>query len=546
MTDPAGLAPPPHPPYPSPAGNTVAVRTLVRYAERAMERSSDAAQARGNTARLLVNGTQAFPAWLDAIQNAQHWVHLENYVLRDDRTGRAFREALCDRARDGVKVRVLYDWMGCWATPRRYFKPFRDAGVEVRAFAPPRAANPLAFMRRDHRKVVAVDGLYGSVAGMCIGDEWAGDPGRGIPAWRDTGAEFRGPVAAALDVAFSRTWALTGAPLPPDEVPDPRRAKPVGDVSVRVVEGEPAKSRIYRLSQFLTLAVEERLWITDPYFLVPPAMSEALASAARGGVDVRVLLPAFNNWPIVGGMSRAGYRPLLEAGVRIFEWEGPMIHAKTAVADGIWTRVGSSNQNLASLMGNWELDVAVTDRHFARAMEDLFEDDLGSAVEIGLLSSGVSRSPYRERRGAERTVVEAPGEEHKPGRARAREARARSYRGTELGRLLGRLARAGSVLVRALIGERAIGREDVGWIMIFALLLFLVSVVGFLHPRWLAWPMAFFVFWMGVAALVRLMAGREPPPDEGAALLGPDPALAGKGEGTAPNEAGPLSHDRRA
>lgn len=510
MTEPT--APPhTHSKLPPPAGNTVAVRTLVRYAERAMERSSDAEQVRGNTARLLVDGTQAFPAWLDAIGRAERWVHLENYILRDDRTGRIFREALCDRARDGVKVRVLYDWMGCWATPRRYFKPFRDAGVEVRAFARPRAGNPLAFARRDHRKVVAVDGEYASVAGMCIGDEWAGDPERGIPAWRDTGAEFRGPVAASLDIAFSRTWALTGDPLPPDEIPDPRRSRHVGDVSARVVEGEPVKSRIYRLSQFLTLAVEERFWITDPYFLVPPAMAEALASAARSGVDVRVLLPAFNNWPIVGGLSRAGYRPLLEAGVRIFEWEGPMIHAKTAVADGVWARVGSSNQNLASLLGNWELDVAVTDRSFARSMEELFEADMAGSVEVGLRASHITRSPYRERRAVERTVVEAPGEELKPGRARARERRARSYRGTELGRLMGRLARAGAVLFRALIGERPIQREDVGWIVILTLLLFLVSIVGFRYPRYLAWPIAFFIFWLGVAALVRLLTKEEPP-----------------------------------
>ncbi|HEX6751834.1 MAG TPA: phospholipase D-like domain-containing protein [Longimicrobium sp.] len=508
--------PPPQPVYvhhrmPPPQGNSVAVRTLVRYAERAMERATDAPQVRGNTARLLVDGTQAFPAWLAAIEGARDWIHLENYIIRGDRTGLRFREALCDRARDGVKVRALFDWIGCWATPGRFFKPLRDAGVEVRFFAPPRATNPLGFLRRDHRKVVAVDGTWASVAGMCIGDEWAGHPERGIPAWRDTGAEFRGPVAAALDVAFSRTWAIAGAPLPPGEIPDPERARAVGDVSVRVVEGVPAKSRIYRLSQFLTLAVERRFWITDPYFLVPPAMAEALSSAARTGVDVRVLLPAFNNWPIVGGMSRAGYRPLLEAGVRIFEWEGPMIHAKTAVADGVWSRVGSSNQNLASLLGNWELDVAVTDRHFAAAMEELFESDLASSVEIKLLSSRVSRSPYRDRRTAERVLVENPHDEHKPGRAAAREARARSYRGTELGRLLGRLSRAGSVLVRALIGERLIGSEDIGWIAIVALLLFLVSAVGFLFPSWLAWPAAFFIFWIGVAALIRIATQRKPP-----------------------------------
>jgi cardiolipin synthase len=344
---------------------------------------------------------------------------------------------------------------------------------------------------------------------MCIGDEWAGDPDAGIPGWRDTGAEFRGPVAAVLDRAFSRTWAIAGAPLPPDEIPDPAAERPVGDVSVRVVEGVPGKSRIYRLSQFLALAVEERLWITDPYFLVPPAMVEALSAAARGGVDVRVLLPAYNNWPIVGGMSRAGYRPLLEAGVRIFEWEGPMIHAKTAVIDGVWSRVGSSNQNLASLLGNWELDVAVTDRHFATEMEKLFEADLASAVEVRLLHSAFSPQPYRERRAVERVVVEDPEERLKPGRQKARDARRRSYRATGGARLLGRLARAATVLGRALIGERLIGREDVGWIAVVAGLLFAYATLGFFYPKWVAWPVALLFLWLGLGAVSRLITRRE-------------------------------------
>src|SRR5690606_37521728 len=217
-------------------------------------------------------------------------------------------------------------------------------------FAPPRLSQPLRVFRRDHRKVVAVDGSYASVAGMCIGDEWAGDPERGIPAWRDTGVEVTGPAAAVVDRAFARSWREAGPMLPLDEIPDPDQIPRTGDVSVRVVEGEPGRSRIYRLSQFVAVGVEHRLWITDPYFVTPPAMTEALAAAARDGVDVRILVPAYNNWPVIGGFSRAGYRPLLEAGVRLFEWEGPMIYAKTSVADGVWTRIGSSNLNLASLL----------------------------------------------------------------------------------------------------------------------------------------------------------------------------------------------------
>lgn len=524
-------ADPPHvreaissPPPPSPADTPVhdehgrrlssagTMRVMLRMAERAMERASDSEQVRGNTAHLLAGSREAFAAWLDAIGRAERYVHMENYIIRDDRIGRRFREVLCEQARNGVKVRLLYDWIGCWATPRRFWKPFRDAGVEVRTFAPPSVTDPLNFIRRDHRKVIAVDGEWASVSGMCIGDEWAGDPEQGIPPWRDTGVEFRGPVAAVIDRAFAKTWGTAGGVLPPDELPDPRQVPPAGNVAVRVVEGEPGRSRIYRISQFVSVGVERRLWITDPYFVLPPAMAEALASAARDGVDVRVLVPAYNNWPIVGGMSRAGYRPLLDAGVRLFEWEGPMIHAKTAVADGFWSRVGSSNLNLASLLGNWELDVAVTDLNFAREMEALFERDLESSVEVTLTSSArVAGSGKKERRAVERAVVPDVEDSISATRTAARAARQRSFRGSQVSRFLGRLARAATVLARALVGQRTVGREDTGWVTVWAAILLTLGIVGFLFPRVTAWPMALLSLMLGLAAIVRISSNRRPP-----------------------------------
>jgi cardiolipin synthase A/B len=495
----------------SSAGTT---RVILRMAERAMVRASDSDQVRGNTAHLLAGSREAFAAWLDAIGRAERYVHLENYIIRDDRIGRRFREVLCERARDGIKVRLLYDWIGCWATPRRFWKPFRDAGVEVRAFAPPSVTDPLNFIRRDHRKVIAVDGEWASVSGMCIGDEWAGDPEQGIPPWRDTGVEFRGPVAAVIDRAFAKTWGTAGGFLPLDELPDPGQVRPVGNVAVRVVEGEPGRSRIYRISQFVSVGVERRLWITDPYFVLPPAMAEALASAARDKVDVRVLVPAYNNWPIVGGMSRAGYRPLLDAGVRLFEWEGPMIHAKTAVADGFWSRVGSSNLNLASLLGNWELDVAVTDTSFAREMEALFERDLESSVEVTLTNSArVAGIGIKERRAVERMLTPDLEDTLSPTRTAAREARQRSFRGSQVSRFLGRLARAATVLARALVGQRTVGREDTGWVTVWAAILLTLGIVGFLFPRVTAWPMALLSLLLGIAAIVRISTNRRPPDD---------------------------------
>jgi cardiolipin synthase len=208
-------------------------------------------------------------------------------------------------------------------------------------------------------------------------------------------------------------------------------------------------------------------------------------------------------------MSRAGYRPLLEAGVRLFEWEGPMIHAKTAVADGIWSRVGSSNMNLASLLGNWEIDVAVLGRDFAAEMEDLFLHDMQSSVEI-TLTRPKPAAPYRERRSTERVVVEVPGEEQRPGRISARERRRRSRRGSNIGRTLGRLARAGSVLSRALMGQRTIGREDRGWVIALAVLLLGYGVLGFVEPRLISVPIGVLVIWLGIAALVRVASRPKP------------------------------------
>jgi cardiolipin synthase len=341
---------------------------------------------------------------------------------------------------------------------------------------------------------------------MCIGVEWAGEMASDLPPWRDTGVEIQGPAAAVIDRAFARSWRESGPMLPLDEIPDPHLVPRAGDVSVRVVEGEPGRSRIYRLSQFVAVGVERRLWITDPYFVAPPAMSEALAAAARDNVDVRILVPAYNNWPVVGGFSRAGYRPLLEAGVRVFEWEGPMIHAKTAVADGIWTRIGSSNLNLASLLSNWELDVAILDRAVGSAMEEVFLRDPASPVELGL----PPRSADRGRRSLLREpVTEIAGQGMAGSVGAARDARRRARRGSPVGRVLSRFARASIVLTRALLGQRNVALEDRGWMIVIALILMATAVGGFAFPRFLAWPLAFVLIWVGIASLYRAFSGNQ-------------------------------------
>ncbi len=356
--------------------------------DRALARASDAPLREGNRLRLLKNGPDTYDDWLTEISRAEHWVHLENYIFRADEVGYRFAEALCEKATEGVRVRVLYDWFGCLDTPRAFWRRLRDEGVEVRAVNPPTLGTPFGVVRRDHRKLLAVDGAYASTGGVCISDGWlACSPETGL-AYRDTAVSVRGPAVADLERAFAGAWDETGNPLPEEERLDAASIPPAGDEAVRVIIQEPRKMRVLRMLQLLTAGVERRLWITDAYFLSMPILTQSLMATARDGVDVRVLVPATNDLPWIGALSRTGYRQFLEAGVRIFEYGGPMIHAKTLVADGWWSKVGSTNLNFSSLFANWEIDLVAEDPGFASKMERLFEEDLANAREVRLVQSG--------------------------------------------------------------------------------------------------------------------------------------------------------------
>src|SRR5438132_6673472 len=216
--------------------------------------------------------------------------------------------------------------------------------------------------------------------GLCIGNEWAGDPARGRRPWRDTMVAVTGPAAAALDDAFARIWRRAGAPLPPDELEaDPAEC---GSSTARVLSGVPGRARMYRAVQLLAASARERLWITDAYLLAPAPLYASLLDAARAGVDVRLLVPGTSDLPVLRNFTRVGYRELLRAGARIFEWQGPMLHAKTLLVDQRWARVGSSNLNVSSLLGNYELDLLAECEELTTALAHQFLRDLGSSREM--------------------------------------------------------------------------------------------------------------------------------------------------------------------
>ncbi len=348
--------------------------------QRAIDRAAAARPIPGNRVELLQDGPAAFGAMLGIIESARRFIHFENYIIRDDATGQRFATALMERARAGVAVRVLYDWLGSIGTSRRYWRALRDAGCEVRVFNPPTLLRPFRVISRDHRKLVVSEAGRAVVGGLCIGDEWAGDPDRGIPPWRDTAVLIEGPASTALDLAFGRVWALAGPPLDPAEnAPDVPSA---GDAMIRIVVGEPGRQRIYRVIEYLTAGARRRIWLVDAYLLPPPRLFEVMSLAEGDGVDIRILVPGASDVPTMRNLTRVGYRDMLRAGIRIFEWQGPMIHAKTIVADSRWTRVGTSNLNASSLIGNYELDIVIEDPTLARLMEQQFRRDMAGSAEV--------------------------------------------------------------------------------------------------------------------------------------------------------------------
>jgi cardiolipin synthase len=470
-----------------PAPQAPAARPL---AEQALSRAAGAPLSSGNAIQLLIDARANFDAWLAAIRSAQRSIFLANYIIRADTIGHEFLDALCERAQAGVHVFVMRDWLGCLGQSRAHFwKPLLDAGGQVRVWNPFDPLSPFGWVNRDHRKLLSVDGRIAFISGICISDKWLGDAARGISPWRDTGVSLSGPAVAEIESSFAVTWSATGDPLPEEAVTDPAAMPQAGDVAVRVIATHPSSAGMYRLDQMIAALARERLWLTDAYFVGVPPYVRALANAAEDGVDVRLLVPGTSDLPPVAAISRSGYRPLLTAGVRVFEWNGSMLHAKTAVADARWGRVGSTNLNLASWMANCEIDVAVEDAEFARALAEQYERDLQNATEIVLSRRRVRRDPQSPPR--ERVRRGKPGERGSAGRGAA-----------------GALRLAHTVGV-ALNNRRVLSRGETGPLLGGAFVLLVLTAIAVLWPRAIAWPLAALALWIALGLSVRWLRVRR-------------------------------------
>ncbi len=477
-------------------------------ADRAFSRAAGAPLVEGNSVRLLRDAAENYPAWLAAIAAAKSHIHFESYIIYDDHTGRTFADALLARARDGVRVRLVYDWLGGLGKASRHFwGRLRQGGVEVRCFNRPRPDSPLGWLSRDHRKMLAVDGHVGFVMGLCIGRMWEGNPEKGVEPWRDTGVEVHGPAVADIEGAFAQVWAMTGTPLPAEEIVAREDVPRAGGTSMRIVATLPTTTGIFRLDQLLAALARKRLWLTDAYYAGMTAYVDALKAAVSDGVDVRLLVPGATDLPILKPLSRAGYRTLLQAGVRVFEWNGPMLHAKTAVADGNWARVGSTNLNISSWFGNCELDAVVEDESFASEMEEMYLEDLADATEVVL--------------DAKRKV--------RPTADLPRRSPVLPRGGGSVGRAAAGALRIGNAVGAAISRRRVLEPVEARLMAVAGVLFLIFAGLVALFPPLLVVPLVAVLVWLGVVLLYRSYrlhrAGRR-----GAAAGGADRAPPAEGE----------------
>jgi len=372
----------------------------------ALERIAAIAEAplrHGHHVRILHDGGLAFPTMLAVIRAAKQAVCFENFIFANDATGEEFALALERAQRRGAEVRVLYDPLGTLLVKGGSIaRRLRRASVHARPFRPLSMAAPWSWLHlrhRDHRKLLIADQLAAVVGGLCIADHWA-PAERGGGGWRDTAVLIRGPAIADLQLAFERMWRRAMGPVPETfttlmqaqalTLPPPR-----GNAKVIVVGDRPRTQRVAALYEWLADNATESIEIADAYFVAPERVLQALRRAAQRGVAVRLLLPGRNNHPIAGLAARRIYQPLLEAGARIWEWSGVMLHAKTAVIDGVISMVGSSNLDPLSLHRNFELNVLIADPRSGAAMRHIFANDIRVAREVTL--EEWLRRPWRYR-----------------------------------------------------------------------------------------------------------------------------------------------------
>ncbi len=365
---------------------------LLKKQTAVMEAISASPLASGNKCTLLVDGPAAIAAMMKAIEGAKDNVNFESYIFESGETGQAFADLLLKKQAEGVQVNLIYDSVGSKSVPASFFDRMRNGGIQVLEFNP---VNPFKARRkwllshRDHRKILVVDGRIAFTGGVNISDVYsAGSTGKYLTGsshgpWRDTHVQIEGPVVAEIQKLFIETWERQKGPelRPRDYFP---RLEKKGDDLVRVVGSVPGQKPPLTYLMYISAIsyAESTIHLTSAYFVPNDELVEALMKAQGRGVDVKIILPSASDVGVVYYAGRSFYTTLLKSGVKLYERRGSVLHAKTAVVDGVWSTIGSTNLDLWSFLRNDEANTIILSIPFAEEMEKMFVDDLNDSKEI--------------------------------------------------------------------------------------------------------------------------------------------------------------------
>lgn len=339
--------------------------------------------ADGNRFQALLNGDQIFPAMLDAIRQAQKTITFETYIYWSDEIGNQFAQALAERARAGVRVHVLLDWVGSSKMDEASLEMMRDAGVEIRKYHPLRWYNLDRMNNRTHRKLLIVDGRIGFTGGVGIAEQWTGNA-QDPEHWRDSHFRVEGPVVAQMQAVMLENWMkTTGVVLHGPEYFPP--LEKLGSGKAQMFSSSPSSgNESMQLMYLLAItAAKESIQLSNSYFVPDEISLQALAAAAKRGVKVQIITPGKHiDVSVVRRSSRGLWGDLLKAGIEIYEYQPTMFHCKVMVIDGLLVSVGSTNFDIRSFRLNDEANLNIYDAEFAKQQIEVFQQDLKRSRQI--------------------------------------------------------------------------------------------------------------------------------------------------------------------
>ena len=364
---------------------------LERHAA-VVESVTDSPLTKGNKVTLLADGPATYAAMFKAIEKAKDHVNLETYIIEDDETGRKFADLLLEKQAAGVQVNIIYDSVGSMKTPAAFFQRLGEGGIQVVEF---NSLNPLktegkwGLTHRDHRKILIVDGKVAILGGINISEVYSSRPFKRKKKktasihWRDTDLQIEGPAVAEIQKLFQDTWQKQkGAELSEKNQFPALQEK--GTALVRVVGSTPGETNRIPFVVYVSAIIfaEHSIHLTNSYFIPDEQIIQGLTDAAGRGVDVKIILPGVTDSKLALYAQRYHYSGLLQSGVKVYEHDTSLLHAKTAVVDQVWATVGSTNLDYLSLLSNDEVNAVILSKEFAVEMEKMFARDLADSKQI--------------------------------------------------------------------------------------------------------------------------------------------------------------------